>query len=87
MKIIAIKNIARKDVPIYYRMLYTGIAVIELFSNREDYRIEFSIETKPAGDREITVALKDDIHYPLLPVKKELKKVIDTLQSEGELPD
>ena len=87
MKIIAIKNVARKDVPIYYRLLYTGIAAIELFNGTEDYRIEFSIETKPTGDKEIIVSLRDDIHYPLLPVTRELKKVIGSMHSDGDLPD
>jgi len=87
MKILAIKNVARKDVPIYYRMLYTGIAAIELFNGLDDYRIEFSIETKPTGDKEIDITLRDDVHYPLLPIKKELKKVISTMHMNGELPD
>jgi len=88
MKIVAIKNVARKDVPIYYRLLYTGIAAIELFNgSTDDYRIEFSIETKPTGAKEIIVTLRDDIHYPMLPVMKELKKVIGAMDSDGELPD
>ncbi|MCL2191907.1 MAG: hypothetical protein FWB78_00745 [Treponema sp.] len=87
MKIIAIKNITRKDVPIYYRLLYTGVAVIELFNGTDDYRIEFSIEIKPTGDKDIVVNFNDDIHYPLLPVKRELKKLIATMHSDGDLPD
>jgi len=87
MRIIAIKSIVRKDVPIYYRLLYTGVATIELFNGTDDYRIEFSIETKPTGDKEILVSFNDDIHYPLLPVKKELRKIVGTMHSDGELPD
>jgi len=86
MKIIAIKNIARKDVPIYYRMLYTGVAEIKLFSGTADYRIDFSIETTPLGGKEISVSLGDDIDYPLLPILRELKKAIDAMHSDGELP-
>jgi len=87
MKIIAIKNIARKDVPIYYRLVYTGVAAIELFSGTDDYRIDFSIEIKPTGDKDIVVSFNDDIHYPLLPVKRELKQLIGRMHSDGELPD
>ena len=87
MKVIAIKDIVRKDVPIYYRLLYTGVAVIELTKSTDDCRIDFSIEIKPTGQREIGVTFLDQIDYPLLPVIKELKKLIDTMHSDGTLPD
>jgi len=87
MKINAIRSITRKDVPIYYRMLYTGVAEVALFNGTGDYRIEFSIETTPMGAKEISVSLRDDIHYPLLPVLRELKKTIGAMHSDGALPD
>ena len=87
MKVISIKDVIRKDVPIYYRLLYTGVAVIELTKEPQDYRIDFSIEIKPTGQKEIGVSFLDDIHYPLLPVSKELKSFIDTMHSNGTLPN
>ena len=87
MKVISIKDIIRKDVPIYYRLLYTGVAVIELARGPENYRIDFAIEIKPTGQKEITVSFLDDIDYPLLPVMKELKNFIYTMHSNGALPD
>jgi len=87
MKVVTIKDIVRKDVPIYYRMLYTGVAVIEMTTAPADYRIDFSIETKPTGQREILVSFLDDLDYPLVPVIKELKKLIETMHQNGALPD
>ena len=87
MKVVTVKDIVRKDVPIYYRLLYTGVAVIELTKDPEDYRIDFSIEIKPTGQKEIVVSFLDDLHYPLLPVVKELKSYIDTMHTNGTLPD
>jgi len=87
MKVVTVKDIIRKDVPIYYRMLYTGVAVIEMTTEAADYRIDFSIETKPTGNREITVSFLDDLDYPLVPVIKELKKHIETMHQNGALPD
>jgi hypothetical protein len=87
MKIITLKDIIRKDVPIYYRLLYTGVAVLELTNKAADYRVDFSIEIKPTGLKEIAVSFLDDIEYPLLPVIKELKNHIDTMHSNGTLPD
>ena len=87
MKIISIKDMIRKDVPIYYRRLYTGVAVIELNDRPTDFRIDFSIETKPTGHKEITVSFIDTIDYPLIPVNRELKNYITDLDNAGGLPD
>jgi len=87
MKIITLKDMIRKDVPIYYRKLYTSVAVIELNSKQNDYRIDFSIEIKPTGQREINVNFIDSVDYPLIPVVKELKQYISELDSADGLPD
>ena len=87
MKIHAIKDIVRKDVPIYYRRLYTGVAVMELTKDKMYYRIDFAIEHKPTGVKEISVTLIDKIDYPLIPINRELKAYIDTLDINGGLPD
>jgi len=87
MKIISIKDMIRKDVPIYYRKLYTGVAVIELNNNLVDYRIDFSIEYKPTGHRDINVSFIDKVDYPLIPINNELKNYINELEIAGGLPD
>ena len=87
MRVITIKDIVRKDVPIYYRLLYTGVAAIELTKGTGEYRIDFSIEIKPTGQKEIGVSFLDAVDYPLIPVTKELKSFIDTMHTNGTLPD
>ena len=87
MKLHTIKDLVRKDVPIYYRRLYTGVAVIELTKGPADYRIDFAIEHKPTGVKEVTVTLIDKIDYPLIPITKELRQYIDNLDVNGGLPD
>jgi len=87
MKIISIKDMIRKDVPIYYRKLYTGVAVIEMNSVPVDYRIDFSIEYKPTGFKEIAITFIDAIDYPLVPVNKELKNFILEMENNAGLPD
>jgi hypothetical protein len=87
MKVISIKDTIRKDIPIYYRKLYTGTAVIEMAKGPQDYRIDFSIEYKPTGQKEIAITFIDTIDYPLVPVNRELKKYIDEMDSAGVLPD
>jgi hypothetical protein len=87
VKVISIKDMIRKDVPIYYRQLFTGVAVIELNNSPSDYRIDFSIEQKATGQKEITVSFIDKIDYPLVPINKELKNYIGELDNVGGLPD
>ncbi|MDR1105173.1 MAG: hypothetical protein LBL44_02350 [Treponema sp.] len=87
MKILSIKSISRKDVPIYYRRLYTGKAEIELLHGAVECGVDFSIETKPTGRKEITVTLAGEVDYPLVPLIRELKAFIDELDNSGGLPD
>jgi len=87
MKVVSIKDIIRKDVPIYYRLLYTGVAVIELAKGTANYRIDFTVEIKPTGFKEISVTFLDNLEYPLLPVIKELKVIIDKMHEDELLPD
>ena len=87
MQIYEIKNIVRKDLPIYYRRLYSGIAVMELINKPIEIPMEFQIEHKPTGQLEINLTLHETVDYPLIPLHKELKKYIGDLDSGGKLPD
>jgi hypothetical protein len=87
MKVITIKDMIRKDVPIYYRKLYTGVAVIEMNDKQIDHRVDFSIEYKPTGQKEIIITFIDKVDYPLVPVNKELKNYILELEAADGLPN
>jgi len=87
MKIVTLKDMIRKDVPIYYRMLYTSVAVIELNNKQNDYRIDFSLEIKPTGAKEVNVTFIDAVDYPLVPVVRELKRYIIELDNADGLPN
>jgi hypothetical protein len=86
MRISEIKNIVRKDVPIYYRRLYSGVAVIELINAPIEVSLDFQVEQKPTGQTEISIILAQKVDYPLVPLQKELKKFIGDLDSTGKLP-
>jgi len=77
----------RKDVPIYYRKLYTSVAVIELNGKQNEYRIDFSMEIKPTGQKEFNVNFIDAVDYPLVPLVKDLKQYIAELEAADGLPD
>jgi len=86
MKIAEIKNLVRKDVPIYYRRLFTGILVVELINETVEKAINFTVETKPSGVNEVIINELESIEYPLLPLTKAIKKYISILDETGGLP-
>jgi hypothetical protein len=86
MKVIEIHTIVRKDVPIYYRRVYSGVASLELLGKRLEKQIEFSVEIKPTGSKEIGVSLQEDVDYPLLPLIKQLREVVAAMERAGALP-
>ena len=86
MTIKQIKNIVRKDVPIYYRRLFSGSIEVELMGKDLERNIDFTIETLPTGMNQVSVTIADPIDYPLVPLMKELKRFITTLDETGGLP-
>ena len=86
MRVLEIKDMVRKDFPIYYRRYYTGIAVMELVNKPVEIPLDFQIEQKPTGQLDIGINFLNPIDYPLVPLLKELKKFIGALDSEGKLP-
>ncbi|MDR2149222.1 MAG: hypothetical protein LBO67_00035 [Spirochaetaceae bacterium] len=86
MRILEIKELVRKDVPIYYRMYYSGIAVIELVNKTVELRLDFSIETKPTGKKDILLTIAQPIDYPVVPFTKAIKQFILELDNAGSLP-
>jgi hypothetical protein len=86
MKIIGIKDIIRKDVPIYYKRFYKGILVLEMLNKQQETPLEFIIEHKPTGQLEITTTLTGEVDYPLVPLMKELKAHIGELDETRKLP-
>ena len=87
MKIIEIKDMIRKEFPIYYRRFYSGILVMELVNKLVEIPIDFQIEHKPTGQTEIALTLGQTVDYPLVPLVKELKLFINGLDSGGKLPN
>jgi hypothetical protein len=84
--VVSIKDIVRKDVPIYYRRLFSGLAVLKLMDKTLERKIDFSIETKPTGSKDVSITLMEPVDYPLLPLITELKRHINNLDTSGGLP-
>ncbi len=86
MKVIELQNLEREDVQIFYIRKYTATAVLDLNARTANVRIEFSIEMNPLGCKEFTLNIKDQIDYPLIPIRKSILEYITNLELEGKLP-
>jgi hypothetical protein len=67
-------------------MYYSGTMVMDLLGKQIERKIDFSLEMKPTGQKEILITIAEPIDYPLVPLIKELKKFIDKLDFNGKLP-
>jgi hypothetical protein len=87
MRVVEIKNMTRKEMPIYYRRFYSGLAVLEFVNKLAEFPLDWQIEHKATGQTEIAISLTQNVDYPLVPLQKELKKFISSLDSDGKLPN
>lgn len=86
MKVLEIKNILKKDIPLYYRKEFSGDVILEFMNRQEAKKVEFIIEHMPTGKVEIEIRMLESIDYPVLPVVKNLKLYILDLEKKGILP-
>ena len=87
MKVLEIRDIVKKDIPLHYRNEYTGTAVVEFPPNHipEEKKVEFILERSATGALDINARFIDRLNYPLLPALKELKNHIRELDEKGIL--
>ncbi len=86
MKLLEIKNIIKKDIPLYYRNEYTADAEFILIGDKTtNIAIAFSVEMAPTGEKTIEIEIKDSIEYPVVPILKLLKEEINVLEKKGLL--
>jgi hypothetical protein len=86
MTVTEIRGLKRNDSPIYYRMLYEGVAVLEFAGKSNECKIDFVIETKPTGQRDITISFVTEPDFPLIPLKSAIKEKIEELYKSDKLP-
>jgi hypothetical protein len=86
MKILEIRNIIKKDLPLHYRNEFSGSLVYEtLTKKKEEKRVEFTLEKNAFGKVDVKVNILEEIDYPLIPVINSLKTYILDMQKKGQL--
>jgi hypothetical protein len=86
MRVLEIKDISKKNIPLHYRNEFSARAVMELPQHAQpETPMEFSLERSATGDLHIRVQLLEKIDYPLLPAIRRLKDHIRELERRGKL--
>ncbi|MCX7024042.1 MAG: hypothetical protein NT080_05410 [Spirochaetes bacterium] len=86
MKVVELRNINRKEGPLYYRREYKADAIVEFMSRPSSKPIEFVIEHRAVGGCAVHVSMLEDLEYPLVPFVSTLKLYILELDKLGALP-
>jgi hypothetical protein len=86
MNVLEIKNVTRKDIPLYYRREFFGSVVFEYLNSKNEKRIDFSLENTPFGRIDVKVNFLEDVDYPLVPIVQSLKEYILDMDKKGGLP-
>ena len=86
MRVVELQNLVREDVQILYIRKYAATAVLDLTARTANVEIEFSIEMNSFGNKEISLSIKTQIDYPLIPIRKSIIEYLTNLEQEGKLP-
>ncbi len=86
MKILEIRNVTKKDLPLHYRNEFSGSLVYEtLAKQKEEKRVEFCLEKNALGEVDVRVNFLEEINYPLIPAIQSIKTYILDMQKKGQL--
>lgn len=86
MVVSEITDIQRKESHIYYRHIFNAAAVCTILGKEQKVKFEFAIEYKPLGGADISLKIKDDLDYPVLPLRIEVKKSLKELMDKNIIP-
>jgi hypothetical protein len=87
MKIKEIQNITKKEMLISYRSEYHGDVLIDHPRVLDLIcKIEFSLELSPLGTKTVRIQFLEELDYPTIPLMRELKDLIQTMDRSGQLP-
>ncbi len=86
MKVVELRNLNRKEIPLSYRRSFTADAVVSGRNSGSTVQpVEFDLENTATGTVEIRVRVVGSSNYPVIPLLRELRSHISTLNSRGRL--
>ncbi len=88
MELLEIKDILKKDIPLHYREDFSCTAVFadKRSPKNVEIPVDFSLEHNALGQKDVIVTIKkEDLDYPLLPIKKSIQQYILDLDKERKI--
>ena len=86
MVVSQITDIVRTSELVYYMDEFNALVIYDILGNRTEGKIRFKIENTALGTKNIYITIIDQVDYPALPLKIELKKEIQKLIYDDALP-
>jgi len=86
MKVVELRDLNRRESPVFYIKELTAVAVIEWNQRQSESDIAITLEHKPIGPPDVHVHLLDSVDWPALPVIHAIKDYVTELERSGRLP-
>jgi hypothetical protein len=86
MRVVELRDLAKRESPVHYIKELTGVAVLEWGQARSESDVAITLEHKPLGPPDVRVRLLDPIDLPTVPVMRAVQTYVAQLEREGKLP-
>jgi hypothetical protein len=86
MRVVEMRDLCRRDSPVFYIKELTAVAVIEWGQRQSESDVAITLEHRPLGPPEVRIHLLDAVEWPTLPVIHAIKEYIVDLERTGRLP-
>lgn len=86
MKVVELRELARRESPVHYIKELTAVAVVECNGRRHEGDVSITLEHKPMGQPDVRVHLLEPVDIPALPVIRAIKDYVIELEAAGRLP-
>ena len=86
MKVVELRDLARRDSPLHYIKELTAVAVIEWNERQSESDVSITLEHGPLGPPDVRIRLLDVVEVPTLPVIHAIRDYIVEMERSGRLP-
>ena len=86
MKVVELRDLARRDSPLHYIKELTAVAVIEWNERQSESDISITLEHGPLGPPDVRVRLLDAVELPTLSVIHAIRDFVVEMERSGRLP-
>jgi hypothetical protein len=86
MRVVELRDLARRDSPLHYIKELTAVAVIEYDERQSESDVSITLEHGPLGPPDVRIHLLDALEFPALSVIHAIKDYVVEMERSGRLP-